>query len=352
MALYIGVFLFIVTIVAVGYQPPQHSSAVASPLNSAQNTSSYEVSVDDLVATSMAANIAQTAGLPVANNVTSLSQSIAAESVLAQNEANIVSKPQIVQPTADTRKVRTYKTVTGDTVASVAAKYGLSPNTIRWANNLTSDALAPGRTLKILPTDGVLYTVRGGDTLASLAQRYSSNAENIKLYNDLELGGLSPGKQLIIPSGSLPETERPGYVAPRPQIATNNYSYSGGSATINTFARASVGNRYAFGNCTWYAYERRLELGRPVGSLWGNAATWAYYAGAAGYTVSGTPAVGSVMQNGGGYGHVAVVEAVNPGVSITISEMNMYRFGGGFNRIGRGNISWSEATSGMYRYIY
>jgi len=58
------------------------------------------------------------------------------------------------------------------------------------------------------------------------------------------------------------------------------------------------------------------------------------------------------MQNGGGYGHVAIVESVNPGVSITISEMNGYRFGGGFNRVGHGQISWGEATSGYYRYIH
>ncbi len=58
------------------------------------------------------------------------------------------------------------------------------------------------------------------------------------------------------------------------------------------------------------------------------------------------------MQNGGGYGHVAIVESVNPGVSVTISEMNGFRWGGGFNRVGFGNIPWNEAVGGRYQYIY
>ena len=360
---YTGVFLLIMSLVAVGYQPPEQIKAAASAVDTTTSVNraspNERLSVDDLVATKVATNIAQTAGLPVATNVANLSQSIAAESVLTQNEAQIVAKPQIVEATADTRDIKTYRTKAGDTVDKVAAQFNLSTRTVRWVNNLSSDALEPNKTLKILPTDGVLHTVRSGDSIESIAERYSANATEIRLYNDLDLGGLSDGKQLIIPGGSQPSQEStqstPTQSVANNPVASNagiNYSgYSGGSGSGNTYA-ASIGNRYSFGQCTWYAYERRAELGRPVGSLWGNAATWAYYAAAAGYKVNGTPAVGAVMQNGGGYGHVAVVEAVSPGNYVTISEMNAYRFGGGFNRIGRGNIPWNEAVSGMYRYIH
>jgi len=135
---------------------------------------------------------------------------------------------------------------------------------------------------------------------------------------------------------------------------TNGISYStygGGSATSYS-GGISSGNKYSYGQCTWYAYERRMQLGMPVGGMWGNAYSWGYMAQAAGYQVDGNPSAGAVMQNSGGYGHVAVVESVNPGVSVTISEMNAYRFGGGWNRVGRGEISWSEATSGYYKYIH
>lgn len=344
------------SLVAVGYQPPERVTASASAVNSKRDSKSITaLSVDDVVAASVASNIAQTANLPIATNVANLSQSLTAESMLTENESNIVTKPQIVEPLADSRKIQVYTAKTGDTVDKVADRYGVSAQTIKWANNLTSDALEAGRKIKILPVDGVIYTVAAGDTIDSIATRYNANREALIAFNDLEMGGLKRGAQIIIPNGSLPRTERPGYVAPQSStLAGVNYgSYSGGVGAANPYlAGASAGNRYAFGNCTWYAYERRKELGRPVGSFWGNAATWAMYARAAGYTVNGTPAPGAVMANGGGYGHVAIVESVDPGKSITISEMNGYRFGGGFNRVGTGQISWSEATSGFYQYIH
>ena len=340
----------------MGYQPPERTGVSASAVGTAQATvETPSVSIDDLYATKVAATIAETAGMPVATNVANLSQSLAAESVLARSDENIVAKPQIVKPSASGRTVRMHVAESGDTVQSIAAKYGVSADTIKWANDLQSDAVEKGRKLKILPVDGVLYTTSQGDTADKLATRYRSTAAQIVAFNDLELTGIKAGQELIIPDGILPAEERPGYVAPVVRTSTPYTYYSGGVGSANPYS-ASIGNRYAFGNCTWYAYERRQQLGRPVGSLWGNASTWAMYAAAAGYTVNGSPAPGAVLQQGAagyyGYGHVAIVESVDPGKSITISEMNAYRFGGGFNIVGRGQISWSEATSGMYRYIH
>ncbi|HEU0266822.1 MAG TPA: LysM peptidoglycan-binding domain-containing protein [Candidatus Saccharimonadaceae bacterium] len=309
LAAYTGVFLLVVALVAIGYQPPQKSSTLVANAASPSDTS-VQSSVDQVVATTVAANIAASANLPVAANIANMSQSLNAESQLDQTTVNTISKPQVVQPSADSRSIQTYTAKAGDTVESVAAQFNVSPNTIRWANNLESDALTPGQQLKILPTNGVLYTVQAGDTVASLASKYQANPEMIVAYNDLEMTTTLPaGKQLIIPSGVLPANEQPGYVNP---IDENGTNYGGDTSYIDaSLAGASAGNRYAFGNCTWYAYNRRAELGMPIGSFWGNAATWAAYARAAGYAVNGTPSVGAIMQSGGGYGgfgHVAIVE--------------------------------------------
>ena len=110
---------------------------------------------------------------------------------------------------------------------------------------------------------------------------------------------------------------------------------------------ASVGNKYAYGYCTWYAYERRAQIGRPIGSYWGNATSWAASGAASGLVVNRTPAVGAIMQNGGGYGHVAIVESVNSDGSITISEMNGPA---GWNVIGTRTIS--AGSVGSYNYIH
>lgn len=350
---YVGVFLLIITFVAVGYQPPERQTSLASAGQLA-STEAAKIGVpvgdvDQLLATNVGANLADTTDLPVANNVANLSQSLAAESMLAQTDANTVTKP-LGLTSADTSARKQYVTVTGDTVPTVAAKFGISAQTVRWVNNLASDALEPGRQLTILGKDGILYTVKSGDTLSGIASKYGADATIISLDNDLDPNVDPPvGQQLIIADGVLPANEQPGYVAPR---VSSYSSYSSGGSDYSSNLAASVGNKYAWGNCTWYAYERRAQLGSPVGSFWGNASTWAYSARSAGYRVDYNPEPGAVMANGGGYGHVAIVESVNPGVSVSISEMNAYRFGGGFNRIGRGEIAWSEAVSGYYQYIH
>lgn len=336
-AAYAGVFLLIISMVAIGYQPPQRMEAVANAADPQQNlTNPNQPSVDELVATNIAAGIAERAELPIAPNVANLSVSLSAESELAQSSNNIVSKPQIVQPTADGRDVKQYTAKTGDTVPVVAQKFGVSPETIRWANNLNSDALEENRQVIVPPVDGVVYTVHEGDTVDSVASKYQADKTRIVAFNDLELAGLTPGKTIIIPGGVLPENERPGYIAPRRGSVRGGVTTGGYTNVNSSIARASAGNRYAFGNCTWYAYERRMQLGRPVGSFWGNAATWATYARSAGYAVDNKPAVGDVAQwdayQGGSYyaGHVAIVESVNSDGSLTVSEMN---YVGNFNRV-------------------
>lgn len=347
-AAYTGVFLLIMSMVAIGYQPPQKMETVANAVETPNlsTPAAPQPSVDQLVATNVAAGIAERAELPIATNVANLSISLTAESELAQNDANAIAKPQIIQPSADSREIKQYVAKAGDTVGSIAQQFSISPDTIKWANNLASDAVEVGRALTIPPVDGIVYTVKAGDTVDTIASKYGADKERFVAFNDLELGGLTPGKQIIIPAGSLPENERPGYVAPRQ--AASYGAYNGGFSTVNSqIARASAGNKYAFGNCTWYVYERRAQLGRPIGSFWGNAATWASYARAAGYPVNNTPAVGAIMQNGGGYGHVAIVESVNSDGSITISEMN---YAGNFNRVTSRTVSASTAAG--FNYIH
>lgn len=346
-AAYGGVFTLIVSVIAVGYQPPQPTPVSSAVANAAVQSpivtpdAPDRPSVDELVATEVASNLAELTNMAIATSIANTSVSLTAKDTLAQTNDNAIVKPQIVQPTATRRDVITYVAKEGDTVKSVASSYGLNSETVKWANKLSADGLPVGKSLKILPVDGVLYTVRSGDTLDSLASTYASSKDRIVSFNNLEISGLKPGQQIVIPGGALPMNQRPGYVAPR--ISTSSPSFYGISAG---------GNGYAYGYCTYYAAARRAQLGKPISDNWGNAVTWAYFAAAQGYSVGSTPRVGAIMQNGGGYGHVAIVEAVNPGVSITISEMNGYRFGGGWNRIGKGDISWGQAVGGGYKYIY
>lgn len=112
-------------------------------------------------------------------------------------------------------------------------------------------------------------------------------------------------------------------------------SHSGGSSSSNPGFRSgdSGKNAYPYGQCTWYVYERRHQLGLPVGSFFGNGGQWANSARAYGYRVDQTPSVGAVIvfapgQDGADpvYGHVAIVEAIY-GNRILISESNVRGLG-------------------------
>lgn len=112
------------------------------------------------------------------------------------------------------------------------------------------------------------------------------------------------------------------------------------SSAAGLHASPTPYNNYFAGQCTWWAFERRRQLGAPVGGGWGNASSWAAAAAAQGFPVNGTPQVGAVMVSFVGYaGHVAVVESVN-GSMMTISEMN---FNGNPNTSYR-TLSWAGLT--------
>lgn len=357
-AAYTGVFLIIVSIITVGYQAPQPTTGSSSVANATVHTpaatpeSADQLSVDEVVATDVALNLAQQTNMAVAPNVANLSVSLAAKNELAQTSDIAIVKPTIIQPTIGNDEIVTYVVKQGDSAATIAASFGLKPETIRWANNLTTDAVTVGASLTIPPTDGVIYTVRGGDTIEKLASTYTTTKERITSVNNLEISGIKPGQKIIIPGGILPTEQRPGYVAPVQQRSYTNTGtgFGGDSWRIKVGTPGLAGNGYAYGNCTRYAYDRRIQLGLKVGNQWGNASTWSYYAQREGLKVNNTPSVGAIIQNGGGYGHVGIVERLLPNGDIEISEMNAYVSGGGWNIVNGRVISASQVR--YYAYIH
>ncbi|MBI3618828.1 peptidoglycan DD-metalloendopeptidase family protein [Candidatus Peregrinibacteria bacterium] len=89
-----------------------------------------------------------------------------------------------------------------ENIQSIAKKYGIAVETIRYANNLSQKApLLPGQELIILPVDGVMHVVRKGQTLSQIAQLYSVPESDITRQNDVRGGFIIAGQQLIIPGG-------------------------------------------------------------------------------------------------------------------------------------------------------
>ena len=349
-AIYGGIFLLTISFLVYGNSGSNVSAERSKTLASSETTGvssvsksvkSKTASVDELAAANAVTNLAETAELPSAGDLRESETSLTIKKSLSQNDAEVITKPDIVKPdTSAARGISSYVTKEGDTMESIAKKFKISSQTLRWANNTTSDAVEPNKTLVVPLVDGVVYTIKDGDTAQSLAEKYKTSAERVVLYNDIDDGAkLSTGSRIVLPGGELPENERPGYVASRSRSTTSG---------SRNWLTASVGNRYAAGNCTWYAYERRMQLGRPIGSFWGHAKAWSDSARAAGFVVNDVPAPGAIIQNtwgGFGYGHVGIVERVD-GQNIYIMEMN-YR---GYNIISPRTIPLAEVH--RYNFIH
>lgn len=249
----------------------------------------------------------------------------------------LAQRQPIATAGSPTRDITAYAVANGDTIWSIAAKFNITTDTLKWANNLNDDdVLKPGASLTILPTNGVLVTAEGGDNVAALADKYKTSASLIDSYNNLEGKAPTAGQKLILPDGVKPEAPKPVV-----QVASAANSKSTAQSSMQKLTPYFGGaNGYAYGYCTYYVASRR-----GIPSNWGNASSWYYNAQRSGFGVGSSPQAGAVAWEKGvwGAGHVAYVESASGG-SVTVSEMN---YNGGWNRVSRRTVPASE-----FLYIY
>ncbi len=102
-------------------------------------------------------------------------------------------------------QISQYTVQEGDTISFIASDFGVSINTIIWANNLKDiDSIRPGDELTIPPVNGVIHTVKKGDTIASIAAKYGAQEQEIIAFNGLPANGsLQIGHEVIVPDGKI-----------------------------------------------------------------------------------------------------------------------------------------------------
>ncbi|MBI4225961.1 peptidoglycan DD-metalloendopeptidase family protein [Candidatus Roizmanbacteria bacterium] len=110
-------------------------------------------------------------------------------------------------------KIVDYEVLGGDTLESISKKFDVSVDTLKWANNLKTDVIKPGQTLKIPPVTGVVHKVASGENIYSIAKKYKTDAQNIVNFPfndfvDLDTFALNSGQILYVPNGVI-EEERP-----------------------------------------------------------------------------------------------------------------------------------------------
>lgn len=96
----------------------------------------------------------------------------------------------------------------GDVPSVIAASFGITTNTLLWANNLSDGQyIRPGDELIILAVSGVRYEVRSGDTVSSIAMKFKGDAGEIIAFNNLSYeGGIVEGDYIVIPDGEMPQS--------------------------------------------------------------------------------------------------------------------------------------------------
>ena len=114
-------------------------------------------------------------------------------------------------------QVSEYTVQVGDTLSFIASDFGVSINSIIWANDFTSvHSIQPGQILRIPPVSGVIHKVKKGDTISSISKKYGVSETKVIDFNRLsETASLAIGEDIIVPGGQIA-----GSSVSKTQIAT------------------------------------------------------------------------------------------------------------------------------------
>ncbi len=185
--------------------------------------------------------------------------------------------------------ISTYTVEAGDTIASIANKYGISTNTILWANNLTRKSkLKVGQELVILPISSVKHKVVKGDTIQKIAKKYNGDVDEIISYNDLEDKKLVAGETIIIPDGEMP------IVVVTSQSNTGKINKYTGKDVSGYFIHPAPGTRRSQGVHGHNGVDMAGSVGKPIRAA-----------------APGTVIVASSGGWGGGYGSYVAIKHSN-----------------------------------------
>lgn len=116
---------------------------------------------------------------------------------LTNNVLNIGQRLKVVKN--DMPAANVYIVISGDSLYSIAKRYGVSVDELKRVNNKTSNLLTIGESLKIpLDNQNNYYTVKSGDSLWSISQKFNTTVDNLKRLNNLNSNILSIGMNLKI----------------------------------------------------------------------------------------------------------------------------------------------------------
>jgi murein DD-endopeptidase MepM/ murein hydrolase activator NlpD len=205
--------------------------------------------------------------------------------------------------------IQEYAIQPGDTITSIAYEFDVSVATLKGANGLISDVIRPGEVLRILPTTGLLYTVKAGDSLGKIAGKFTDYGVNEKILvrqnNITSDVTLVAGTEMIIPG-----------VEPMIQKDTRNIVYT----ETPVYRPASKASIAAQGGAFIWPTQGKVTQGVRRGHVAldiGNKTGTAIYASCDGIVQR------AATGWNGGYGNVIVIDC---GGGYKVLNAHLYQF--------------------------
>lgn len=162
-------------------------------------------------------------------------------------------------------EIITYTVQKGDTLSTIAKKFGISVETIQWENDISGENITVGDSLRILPVSGIAYEVESGDTIYTIAEDLDTDPQKIVNFpfNDFvnpETFSLTTGQTLIVPDGVKP-SEQGTYVRPSQPVYVQGPGNPVGGSGLAWPLSGGI-SQYA----TWYhnAIDITNSIGAPV----------------------------------------------------------------------------------------
>lgn len=200
----------------------------------------------------------------------------------------------------NTGEIKLYTVEEGDTISEIAENFGISVNTIRWANDLgTKGSIKVGQELVILPITGVQYTVKKGDTLLTIAQKFDGDVDEIIVFNGIEdMSKIAIGDTIIIPDGEAVSTSttKPTTTQPSQNIEKEPPVKKPTTDTNASYYKHPIpGAKLTQGfHGRWRAHDYGVPVGTPVRA-----------------SADGTVLVAKGDGWNGGYGNMVIIQHSN-----------------------------------------
>lgn len=215
-------------------------------------------------------------------------------------EDGFLMKPELWTEVGDRSDVSgtvDYTVETGDTISSIAQRFGVTQRTILQNNEFPDPKkIHPGTVLKIPASDGLLYVVAEGDTIASIAKKYSIEEEKILRQNEItDASSLQKGEEIIIPGAkkTQPKPVQPSRIASGTNSFVSGAGIPSGTETYGQLLFPTKGQYTQYFHYGHYAVDIANSGGSPI---------WAADGGTVERAASGW---------NGGYGNVVVIDHGN-----------------------------------------